>query len=134
VTGGFAETLNADAQYMRVSRRSDGLILLEATFRNLPTKGKATLVLRRSYGNSDGTELVQLYNWASASYPYGSFTTVSSRSALPTSTTETRILISDISPYVDFNKTMYLRFYVTDVASGNELHLDQAYLQRGKHL
>lgn len=130
-SGGYVDTLNVDSQALKVGRRGDGTIWLEASFRNLPTKGKMTLVMRRSYPSATGSEAIQLYNWASASYPYGGFDTFSSAATLPTSSDEVRVHIPNIAPYVDFDGTAYLKVLVSGASSGNELRLDQAYLQKG---
>jgi subtilisin family serine protease len=132
--GGFAETLNSDDSALRVTRRSDGACLLEATFRKLPKKGKMTLVIKSKYTNTaQGTESVQLYNWAGASYPYNTFETLSTRTITDGNYLVQSIHIPDIAPYVDFEGTAYLRIVSGDLSSGCELNLDQAYLRRFYH-
>jgi subtilisin family serine protease len=132
--GGFAEALNDDTAQIRVTRRSDGLVLMEASFKNLPRSGKVTLLVKRRMLNSTaGTEQVQLYNWAGGSYPYSSFTTLATRSVTDSSTVTSRIVIDNIAPYVDFEGTAYLRILADGQPSGAELRLNQAYIQRGAH-
>ncbi|MEZ0325897.1 MAG: S8 family peptidase [Fimbriimonas sp.] len=130
VTGGFAEALRVDGQVVNCTRRDDGLVYLQMSFRRMPTSGPVKLVINRAYsGGSAGNESVQLYNWSTASYPYGSFAELSAV-ALPASTDDLLISIPDIAPYVDFEGTAYLRILTSDVPSGAELNLDACYFRK----
>jgi subtilisin family serine protease len=130
VFGGFAEALSPDGEVLRCTRRSDGQMILQMSFRRLPTTGAFKLVIKRNYTNGTaGTEKVQLYNYASASYPYGPFDDLSAVS-LPAGSKDLLISIPSITPYVDFEGTMYLRMLVTGLPSGAELNLDTAYFRK----
>ncbi len=130
VTGGFAEALRVDGNMLTCTRRSDGQILLQASFRRVPTTGAFKLILKRSYASGTaGGETVQLYNWASASYPYGSYDNLSS-STLPTTSDDLVLSIPDISPYVDFEGTVILRILTQNVPSGTVLNVDTAYFRK----
>ncbi len=130
VTGGFAQALRIDGQVVNCTRRSDGLVLLQMSFRRMPTSGPLKLVLKRAYaGGTAGGESVQLYNWASASYPYGPFDELFA-TTLPTASDNILISIPDIAPYVDFEGTAYLRILTQNVPSGASLNLDTAYFRK----
>lgn len=129
LTGGFLEALNLDAQFIGCSQRSDGSILVQATFRKVKPTTTMHLVLRRQYlGTTVGTETVQLYDWSSASYPYGNFVTVGS-GACPTTMTTSSFTVSNPSRFVDPEGTVYLLITTsTDLTSGASLQLDHARL------
>lgn len=133
LTGGYLEGLNADGNAINITRRSDHVCLLQATFKNVPNKGKMTLVVRTRYSTTGGTETVQLYNWAGASYPYNSFTPLSSHTVADANYLVQSIVIPDIAPYVDFDHNVYLEIVGSDMSNGTTLDVDQAYLRRGAH-
>jgi hypothetical protein len=129
VTGGFAETLRVDGQVLNCTRRGDGTIQLQMAFRKLPV-GAVTLVIKRSYvGGTAGGEKIQLYNWAGASYPYASFTTLRT-TILPTASDDIVISIPNTAPYVDFEKTAYLRILTENIPSGAQINVDTAYFRK----
>jgi hypothetical protein len=130
VLGGYRETLAADGVPMIVTRRGDGSVYLEATFKNLPRSGAFQLVLQRQYpGSTRPTEHVELYNWAGASFPYGWWTTMSLMGAPPNPHRVT-VSIPEIAPFVDYEGTVYLRLSVNDgLPAGADLNLDMAYLR-----
>jgi len=130
LTGGFLDTLNPDGQVMTVTQRSDNSILVQGTFHNVTPKQFMRVTLRRMYaGTTGGTETVQLYNWASASYPYGGFDTVGS-GPVPTSQTTTSYTIGNAADYVDPDGTVYMLITTSsDLTSGAQLQLDMCYLQ-----
>ncbi|HLO98084.1 MAG TPA: hypothetical protein VK171_05780, partial [Fimbriimonas sp.] len=77
---------------------------------------------------STGTETIQLYDWSSASFPYGNFVTVWSGAAPTTMTTQT-VNVSNFSRFIDPEGTVYLLIKSsTDLPDGAELHVDQARL------
>lgn len=126
--GGFLEALSPDAQAIRVTKRADHSILLQGTFRRVPAGTAAmNLTVRRQYtGTTVGTETIQLYDWSSASYPYGNFVTVWTGSA-PTSMTTQAISVPNFARFIDPEGTVYLLVKTsTDLPDGAELKLDQA--------
>ncbi|HSI71963.1 MAG TPA: S8 family peptidase [Fimbriimonas sp.] len=130
VIGGFAQTLRPDGNVMSCDRRSDGNFELQMSFRKLPKTGALKINLKRSYiGGTAGTEKLQLYRWASASYPYGPFDDLATNT-LPTASSTLVITIPDIAPYVDFEGTAYLRIYTTGAPAGSSLEVDAAYFKR----
>jgi hypothetical protein len=131
LTGGFFDTLNEDANAISCTRRSDGAILVQANFRKVVPSGIYSLVLRRRYTSSTvSTENVQLYDWSSASYPYGNFVSVGS-GACPTAMTTSTYAISNIGRFIDPEGTMYLLITTSDdLPNGSQLKIDQAILKR----
>jgi hypothetical protein len=130
LTGGFKETLNPDGAVMTVSRRSDGYIVLQGTFHHVVPGSSFSLTLRRMYATTTvGTETVQLYDWSSASYPYGGFVTIGS-GAVPLTIGTSTYTVNNPSRFVDPEGTVYLLVTTSaDLAEGTQLRLDMAYLQ-----
>jgi hypothetical protein len=131
LTGGFLDSLNEDANVISCTRRSDGAILVQATFRKVIPSGTYSLVLRRRYTNTTvGTETVQLYDWASASYPYGEFVTVGS-GPCPTTLTTATFPVNNVGRFIDPEGTVYMLITTSDnLPSGAQLKIDQAILKR----
>lgn len=132
LTGGFAESLDADGQTISVTRRADGRIVVHGTFRRVSGSENLKLVVRSAYaGTTTGTEEVQMYDWSSASYPYGSFITLGSGS-LPTALTTKTYDAGPMAKYCDEEGTVYFRIVTSDnLESGATLALDQVLLVRG---
>lgn len=132
--GGFFETLKADGSELRCTRRNDNSILVEATFRKAPVaaKGDWYLVLKRRYvGATAGTENIQLYNWSSASLPYGTWDTKRSQSVATFPNSVQTIPVGPLASYVDDQGTIYFRLTSSGVTGGSpELFVDQLYLAR----
>lgn len=75
------------------------------------------------------TERIFLYDWSTASYPYGSFFQVSSLPT-PTSMTTTIIPLGNIANLIDPERTMYLLIETSNnMPSGSQLQLDFAQLR-----
>lgn len=130
-SGGFDQGLNNDLNIITCSRRSDGFIRMDATFRKVVAFGNPLkLVLTRYYtGSTVGTEKIYLYDWSSGSYPYGSYTLVNA-TPLPQTATQSFFSISDPWKYIDPEGTVYLRIETSaDVDPGVLLRLDQAQLR-----
>jgi len=127
VTGGFTESARADGINMTCTRRTDGLIRMDGTFRKVTTIGAGMkLQIRRHYsGVTGGTEKIYLYDWSSGSLPYGSFRLLSTLPAISTPGTN---LIDVPEPwrYIDEDGTMYLRIETTGTPEGAVLNIDQA--------
>lgn len=85
----------------------------------------------RAYsGCTGGVESVQLYDWQSASYPYGNFVSVSS---LPiTGTAEERqsiALPSHPERFIDDEGTLYVQLTATNASGASQLSLDSLRLR-----
>ncbi|MBX7134319.1 MAG: S8 family serine peptidase [Fimbriimonadaceae bacterium] len=129
--GTFARMVAADGQASTCGRRDDERIIVEASIRRVvaapaSAQNGSNLTIRRSY-TGGGTENIYLYNWSSASYPYGSFTLVYSGAA-PSSMTTTTIPITGLSQFIDFEGSVYVYIDTTGVAAGGQLQLDQLML------
>lgn len=129
LTGGFFDTIAADARVMNVTRQSDGSFLVQGTFRMVGQPLSLKLIVRRQYtGTTLGTETLQLYDWTSASYPYGSFVNIASTAAPSTMTTGTWT-VPNPAKYSDFDGTVYFQLVTsTDFSSDAQLKLDQVLL------
>jgi hypothetical protein len=127
--GGFFEALNPDSSFILTTKRSDNSILVQATFRKVSPVSNMQLVLRRRYtGTTVGTETVQLYDWSSASYPYGNFVTLGS-GACPTDFTTSTFAVPNAQRFVDPEGTMYLLIKTsTDLPAGTKLEIDHVRL------
>lgn len=125
--GGFAEALLEDSQYVRVTRRDDGRIVLHGVFRQVQFAARMDLLVRRHFtGTSEGTETIQLYDWSSASYPYGNFVTIHS-GPVPTGPTTSTFNLTDPIRFMDPERTIYFRILTSDdLSEGAELRLDVA--------
>jgi hypothetical protein len=128
-TGGFYELYTEDAQRVQATRRNNGTILIQASFRKLTQAANMKLVLRRQYiGTTVGTETVQLYDWSSASYPYGNFVTVGT-TPCPTLMTTSTFGISNFQRFIDPEGTVYMLITTSDnLPEGAELRLDHTRL------
>jgi hypothetical protein len=129
VFGGFWETLNVDRSSMRVTRRSNGTIMLEGAFRNVHASGPKYLNVRRKYINATGTEAIQLYDWSSASYPYGTWVTIRD-AAIPVGTSTFDANVADGHRFVDYEGTVYFRILTSSgLPADAELLVDCAFLK-----
>ncbi|HXH62128.1 MAG TPA: S8 family peptidase [Fimbriimonadaceae bacterium] len=128
-SGGFIEALNRDNLIVQTTRRTDGTIILQGTFMKVKPGISYDLHLRHQYtGTTVGTESIQLYDWSSASYPYGNFVTVYS-GPVPTVMSNYVVPVTDPDRFIDFEGTVYLRIVTSnDLDTGAELHVDMANL------
>lgn len=128
--GGFMEMLNPDGQEMTCSRNGDGHTYAQIIFRRVRTAGNLKLVLKRRYtGTTSGTENVYVYDWASESYPYGSWTQLSSMS-VPTTSTRSEWTIPNPSRHVDDEGWMYVVIDASGFSGNAVLRVDQANVLR----
>lgn len=124
LTGGFMEMLKQDTAYVNCTRRSDEYILVQSVFRKVRPTANMALVIRRRYtGTANGTEKLYLYDWTTASYPYGSFELLSSTTVMGSFTTTTIPLVNP-ARYVDPEGTMYFQLLTDTVDSGGEVDVD----------
>lgn len=133
LTGGFYETLSNDGVVMTAGRRSDGIVLMQGTFRSVPlTAVNYTLQARRRYRNTTvGTETIYLYDWSSSSYPYGNWVPISTLGVMGSMTTTT-VTVPNFSRFVDPEGTTYVLIQTSDdTQSGAKLDIDQIFLKPG---
>ncbi len=135
--GTYARLLSADGSFANCTRRTnDDRILLEGNFSRVQAKAgtPATVSIRRRYtstGTSGSTETLALYNWSTASYPYGTFTTFSTLSA-PTAWQTTTFQIPNIRDYIDDEGNVYFYLNTTNALSGAQLDVDWIQLSVGE--
>jgi hypothetical protein len=127
--GGFTEALNEDAAFVRTTRRDDGIVLLHGSFFKVTKNAPLDLVVRRQFtGTTVGNETIQLYDWSSASYPYGSFVTLSA-GPVPLTMTTSIFPLANPGRFIDPEGVVYLRILTSDdLPSTAELRLDMAHL------
>ncbi|MBW7926769.1 MAG: S8 family serine peptidase [Fimbriimonadaceae bacterium] len=125
VNGGFAETMAADGVSMVVTRRNDGNILVHGTLK-VPTgiQRGVLRVVRRYPGSAGGTERLRVYDWSTASFPYGSFVELFSGPP-PTGMTEAAFVLNNVQTLADDEGILYFQILTTDQASGVTLELDR---------
>lgn len=132
--GGFFDMLNTDPQFVRCTRRGDGVIRMDSILKNVKlVTPRFALFYKRLYtlANPSSTERVYLYDWSSASYPYGSWVQIGS-SVLPTTSVGSLLTIPNPGRFIDPEGTMYLRIETTaNVAAGTELRVDTLQLRQG---
>ncbi|MCS7064933.1 MAG: S8 family serine peptidase [Fimbriimonadales bacterium] len=132
VSGGFNELRAADGQALIADARDDsGDLTLYLLVRGLDKnriRGTLHLTYRRQGQNlrPGVTEWVQLYNFASGSYPYGSFTTLLS---VPPPTdgyqTVTIALPGDPAQYVSYEGDLFVRVLIPGAGANGQLWIDQ---------
>lgn len=126
VTGGFFETVVDDGSVMTCQRDGDSNIVLAGTFRKVTPNTITQLRVRRGYAANGGTEYLQLYDWTTASFPYGSWDTLwqGTASAAPTTTT---VAVPNLAKYIDFEGTVYFRLVV--IGAAGQANVDSVRLQ-----
>jgi subtilisin family serine protease len=125
VIGGFWDSLNVDRDAIRVTRQNGGQIVIEGTFRRVPSAGVRRMVIRRKYVNCpDATEKIEVYNWSTASYPYGSWSTVREGAASASWSRQT-LGIPTPSSIPDYEGSVYVRITTSAVPENGELLIDQ---------
>lgn len=123
MTGGFDETQNFDSKYLTVTRGGNS-INLQGTFRRVqPTGNSMTLRIVRGFLGTGATEKISLYNWSTASYPYGSFDTIHQGSA-PTARTDSTFTINNFSNYIDPDGTVIVMIEGLNASASAKLNLD----------
>lgn len=128
LTGGFAQALSVDGQYLTSPRNNDGLIMMESTYWGVRSTRPLTLTLTRDYqGGTDGTEVIKVYNWSTASYPYGTFNTLSTLPVSAASGTIT-LALPPAGQVPDVDQTVYVVIETSGTAAGTSLRVDQAKL------
>ncbi len=132
VTGGFDELRQADGQALIADARDDsGDLALYLLVRGLDknrVRGNLRLTYRRKGRNlAPGvTEQVQLYNFASGSYPYGNFTTVlDAPPPLNDYQTITVTLPGNPAQYVSYEGDLFVRVLIPGAGANGQLWIDQ---------
>lgn len=138
IEGGFFQTLMGDDPYLgglpdaiKLTQGSDNTIFMEGVFRKVGKDATMKMVYRRLYeGTVVGTETVEIYDWSTASYPYGTWATVYSGSVATAMSTVTVSLPGDARRFLDVDGNMYVRIRSSNtIAAGTVLWVDQLHLK-----
>ncbi len=127
--GGWAELYRQDGIHFTCTEDASSLIYCEFSVRKVRVRDihRLTLEFRRDYDgmNASPIETVELYDWSSYSYPYGSWITLSSGAA-PTAgfSTLTVEVPGDPDLYRDEEGTFYLRLTTTEAGASGQLKAD----------
>lgn len=126
--GGFGELARNDGNRFTCTPRSDGQIFVQMSVRKLraPAHGRIDVAFTRSYADCiGGVETVELYDWSSASYPYGSFVTLSTRTITgPQPATVTAALPGDPNRFLDGEGTLYFQIRLNGPGPSGQLLAD----------
>jgi hypothetical protein len=128
-TGGFLQLCRDDANRFTCTRDAQNQrIFVQLALRKVSVKSfqTATLEWTRSYANCNGgTETVEVYDWQSASYPYGNFVTVHSQ-AISNSNEQhlTAQLPANPWRFLDDEGTVYVQITATHAGSNALLAMD----------
>lgn len=128
VNGAFLQTYTRDGVKATVSARSDGWIYAEVVIRKVltPNLNEGELVLRRNYVATSGTESIELYDWSTASFPYGQFVNINNTAATSGAPYDSVIpLPANPARFRDGEGTMYMRIWVSGAGSGGRIELDE---------
>jgi hypothetical protein len=110
VTGGFTEANGVDGATLDCTTRYDNYLRMESTFARVSASDTMKLHITRQYTGTivgSETETVYLYDWSSASYPYGNWVAVNTE-FLPTTMATSHITVSDFARFVDFDGYVYM--------------------------
>jgi thermitase len=127
-TGGFKELYRSDGLYFTCTERSDGTILVHMPVRKIAnlTPERIDISYKRYYqSNVGGVESVQLYDWSTASFPYGSWVTVATSNITNSSVQTISIPItSNPSRFIDPEGTIYVQISTTAPGTSAKLFAD----------
>lgn len=128
VTGAWKELSRVDSSRVTVSDRSGGEIFAQIAFRKLTVLPATRLEFEftRSYDNvSNGSEQIQVYDWSTASYPYGTWTTLAT-TPITNGTTTTLAANLTVLPqrFIDPEGTIYVQITTSNVPSNALLRAD----------
>jgi len=132
VTGGFEELRSADGRPLIADARDDnGDMVLYLLVRGLDknrVRGTLRFTYRRLGQNlpPNITEQVQLYNFATGSYPYGNFDTVLNATP-PSGRYETVVVTLPGNPahYISYEGDLFVRILIPGAGANGQLWIDQ---------
>jgi subtilase family protein len=132
--GGWNELYRQDGVNFTCTEDAGAQIYCEFAVRKVKVADiqRLTLEFRRDYDgmNASPIETVELYDWSSYSYPYGSWVTLSSAAA-PTAGFQTLTVDvpGDPNLYRDEEGTFYLRLTTTNAGTSGQLKADMLRLR-----
>ena len=128
-SGGFLELYRDDGNRFTCTRDpQNGVIFAQLALRKVrgtPVQ-KLSFEWTRSYSNCNGgSETVEVYDWQSASYPYGNFVTVHSQSITNGNVQHlTAQLPANPARFIDPEGTVYVQITATNAGSNAQLSMD----------
>ncbi len=127
--GTFGQLLQADGQEMSCSPSNEGHYHVEATFRRVLPASAMTLSITRRYPSSNsGQENIYLYDWSSASYPYGQFVLIGATTTSQAASTS-NFPVPNAPRFVDPEGTMYLLIETQD-SPGSQMKIDRLFIAK----
>jgi hypothetical protein len=132
--GGWAELYRADGVNFTCTEDSGGVIYAEFAVRKVSVRHiqKMAFEFRRDYDgmNASPIETIELYDWSSFSYPYGSWVTLSSGAAPTAGFATLNVDVpGDPNLYRDEEGTFYLRLSTTNAGASGLLKADMLRLR-----
>jgi len=126
--GNWTQLHRQDGAFFQCLDNGGGAIVAEFSIRKVNTDDftGATLEFRRDYDGLSGgaIETVELYDWTTQSYPYGSWITLSSTAAPSTYQTLSVALPANPAQFRDYLGTYYLRVTASNATSTGALMAD----------
>jgi hypothetical protein len=127
-SGGFFQLFRTDGQFFTCTESDDNEILVLMPIRKVKWANPRRIdgSFRRSYaGNNGGVETIEIYDWSTASYPYGSFVTVSTQN-IASSGAQTINFSITTNPgrFIDPEGTVYVRVTTTAPGASASLSAD----------
>ena len=131
--GNWTQLHRTDGAFYQCLDNGGGSIVSEFSVRKVNTDDftSATLEFRRDYDGLAGgaIETIELYDWTTLSYPYGSWLTLSSGAAPTTYQTLSVALPANPALYRDYLGTYYLRVTTTNATASGALMADMLRLR-----
>jgi hypothetical protein len=131
--GTWSALHRTDGAFFQCQDNGSGSIQAEFSVRKVNANDftSATLEFRRDYDGMSGgaIETVELYDWTTLSYPYGTWVTLSSGAAPTSYQTLTVALPANPALYRDYLGTYYLRVTASNATSTGELKADMLRLR-----
>lgn len=125
-SGGFAELAHVDGRRFTCSRDANtGQVFVQLSVRRV--RGvPATIEWRRACADAIGAvETVDVYDWSTWSYPYGSFVNVATTTVTSASERSSVIVLpANPARFLDDEGTMYVRITVTNAGTNALLSMD----------
>jgi hypothetical protein len=93
----------------------------------VPAVNDLVVQFSRSYADCNGgTETVELYDWSTWSYPYGTWVVLSTRSITSTATEHLTLTVPGPDDrFLDDTGTLYLRVRTTGAGASGQLNADR---------
>ncbi len=128
-TGGFAELYREDGSLFTCTRNFANQVAAQFALRRItvPKVNDIDVQFTRSYTDCiGGTETVEMYDWSTWSYPYGSWVVLSTRAVASTATESLTFSVpAPDARFLDDTGTLYLRVTTTNAGSSGQLNADR---------